>query len=114
MKTVREARRRVLVQLVTLGAASVALGRTAAAPAAAPLVPLTAADPTAKALGYVEDSGKVDAAANPNHKPEQKCANCAQFLGKAGDARGGCNIYAGKSVAANGWCRAYAQKKPAA
>ena len=114
MKTVLESRRSMLVQLVALGAASITLTRPdSATAAAAPLVPLTPADPTAKALGYSEDSGKVDAAANPNHKPEQKCANCVQFQGKPGDARGGCNIYPGKSVSAAGWCKVYA-KKPGA
>jgi hypothetical protein len=57
-------------------------------------------DPTAKALGY------VTASANP----DQKCANCALFQGKAGDAVGGCAIFAGKSVAASGWCKSWAKK----
>ena len=68
------------------------------------------ADPTAKALGFVNDSSKVDAASNPTHKPDQKCSTCAQFQGKPGDARGGCNIFAGKSVPAGGWCRVWAKK----
>jgi hypothetical protein len=83
---------------------------TGAQAAAAALVPLTGADPTAQALGYTDDSGKVDAAANPAHKPDQKCSSCAQYLGRPGDARGGCNIYAGKSVSANGWCKVWAKK----
>lgn len=113
MNTDLESRRTMLVQLCALGAAVVTLAGPAPAPAAAPaLVPLTPADPTAKALGYAEDSNKVDAAAFPTHKPEQKCANCVQYQGKPGDARGGCNIYPGKSVAAGGWCKVYA-KKPA-
>ncbi|HVN98762.1 MAG TPA: high-potential iron-sulfur protein [Steroidobacteraceae bacterium] len=108
--------RRAMLKSIAMGTAAVlALGRipAAAAAAAAALVPLTDADPTAKALGYVDDSSKVVAAQNPTHKPEQKCSNCLQFKGKAGDARGGCNLYPGKSVAANGWCRGYA-KKPTA
>jgi hypothetical protein len=67
-------------------------------------------DAQAKALGYVTDSSKVDAKANPMHKPEQKCSNCAQFKGAATDATGMCNIFAGKMVAAGGWCKAYAKK----
>jgi hypothetical protein len=67
---------------------------------AASLPPLDPNDPTAKALGYVNDSAK----------PDQKCANCAQFTGQASDARGGCNIFAGKSVAAGGWCSVWAKK----
>ncbi len=77
---------------------------------AAGLPPLDAADPTAKALGFVTDSTKVDAAANPTHKPNQKCGTCAQFQGKAGDATGGCNIFAGHSVPVGGWCKVWAQK----
>jgi hypothetical protein len=67
---------------------------------AATLPPLDPNDPTAKALGYVNDSAK----------PDQKCANCAQFQGQAADARGGCNIFAGKSVAGVGWCTVWAKK----
>ena len=77
---------------------------------AAGLPPLDPSDPTAKSLGFVTDSSKVDAAANPTHKPEQKCGTCAQFQGKAGDASGGCNIFAGHSVPAGGWCKVWAQK----
>jgi hypothetical protein len=80
---------------------------------AAGLPPLDPSDPTAKALGFVIDSTKVDAAANPTHKPTQKCGTCAQFQGKAGDATGGCNIFAGHSVPQGGWCKVWAQK-PAA
>jgi len=77
------------------------------------LAPLDPADPSAKALGYVTNTAKVDAAANPTHKPDQTCGNCAQFQGKPGDAEGGCNIFAGKSVARTGWCKVWA-KKPGA
>jgi hypothetical protein len=80
------------------------------------LVPLSGADPSAKALGYVEDSTKVDAKANPTHKPEQICATCVQFQGSSSDARAACNIYPGKSVSSRGWCKVWAQKpgQPAA
>lgn len=66
--------------------------------AAAP--PLDPADPTAKALAYTETSAK----------PDQNCANCAQYQGKTGDARAGCSIFAGKTVAAAGWCSVWAKK----
>jgi High potential iron-sulfur protein len=79
-------------------------GRAAALPALDPN------DPTAKALGFVSDTTKVDAATNPTHKPTQKCGVCAQFQGKTGDASGGCNIFTGKSVPQNGWCKVWAQK----
>jgi High potential iron-sulfur protein len=72
---------------------------------AAGLPALDPADPTAKSLGFVTDASKA-----PNAKPNQKCATCMQFQGKAGDADGGCNIFAGKSVPAAGWCMVWVQK----
>jgi hypothetical protein len=77
---------------------------------AAPLPPVDPADPTAKALGFTNDAGKVDAKAYPTYKPTQKCGTCAQFQGKAGDASAGCTIFAGKSVPVGGWCSVWAQK----
>ena len=67
---------------------------------AATLPTLDPNDPTAKALGYVNDSAK----------PDQKCANCALFTGQAADPRGGYNLFAGKSVATGGWCSGWAKK----
>jgi len=83
------------------------------ASAAAALTPLSPSDPTAMALGFAEDSGKVNAKTYPTHTAAQKCGNCAQYTGAAGAARGGCNIFAGHSVPVGGWCSAYA-KKPGA
>jgi hypothetical protein len=87
-----------------------AIGLIANSAVAAGLPPLDPKDPTAAALGFVTDAGKVDAAANATYKPNQKCSTCAQFQGKAGDASGGCNIFAGKSVPAAGWCKVWAAK----
>jgi hypothetical protein len=103
--------RRKIIKTFTLGtAAAFIVARLPKAAAAAALVPLTPADPTAAALGYVEDSSHVSDA---GHTAAMNCSSCAQYLGKPGDARGGCNIYAGKSVNSKGWCKAYA-KKPGA
>jgi hypothetical protein len=77
---------------------------------AAGLTPLDPADPLAKSLNFVNDSTKVDAAANPTYKPTQKCGNCAQYQGKPGEARAGCAIFAGHSVPETGWCKVWAQK----
>ena len=105
--------RRSLVTGALLAAAAMPLVPLGLAPArAAASAPLDPSDPAAKALGYVVDSAAVDATANPTHKAEQVCANCAQFQGKAGDTAGNCNIFPGKSVAAKGWCKVWA-KKPA-
>jgi hypothetical protein len=78
--------------------------------AAADLPPLDPNDPTAKALGFTADTTKVDAGTNPTHQPTQRCGTCAQFQGKPGDARGGCNIFTGHSVPQGGWCKVWAQK----
>jgi hypothetical protein len=92
------------------GALVPALGLIGNTAGAAGLTPLDPSDPTAKGLGFVTDSSKVDASANPTFKPGQKCATCAQYQGKAGDASAGCNIFAGHSVPANGWCKVWAAK----
>jgi len=75
-------------------------------------VTLDVNDPQAKGLGYVVDTSKVDDKTNPMHKPDQKCANCAQYQGKATDASAPCTIFAGKLVAGAGWCKVWV-KKPA-
>lgn len=79
------------------------------ADAAAP-AKLAVTDPQAKALGYVEDSKKVDQKANPMHKPDQLCSNCVQWQGKPTDAWAPCAIFAGKLVAGPGWCKVWAKK----
>jgi hypothetical protein len=95
---------------IIAGALVPAFGFFADTAAAAGLPALDPADPTAKALGFVTDSSKVDASANPTYKAAQKCSTCAQYQGKAGDATAGCNIFAGHSVPAAGWCKVWAQK----
>lgn len=67
-------------------------------------------DPMAIALGYKEDTTKVDKVKYPNHKPEQKCNNCALYQGKAGDPSGPCAAVGGKLVTESGWCSVWAQK----
>ncbi len=103
--------RRALVKGgIIAGAMIPAFGLLVEEAGAAALPPLDPNDATAKSLGFVTDTTKVVAAANPTHKPTQKCGTCAQFQGKAGDASGGCNIFAGHSVPATGWCKVWAQK----
>lgn len=80
-----------------------------AAAQAAP-VHLDENDAAAKALGYVHDAKKVDAAKNPTYKAGQHCGNCLQIQGKDGDAWRGCNLFPGKQVNNNGWCRVWVQK----
>jgi hypothetical protein len=101
--------RRTVLKGALLGAAAVPvtalLGRAEAA--------VTKVDPKeaqAVALGYVEDSTKVDAKANPNFKAGQACANCLQSIGKPGDPQVPCNIFAQRLVNAKGWCKVYVKR----
>lgn len=76
---------------------------------AADLPHLSPDDPTAQALGYNEDSSKVDAAKYPNHKPDMACANCNFFQGGSAEF-GPCQLFPGKAVNAKGWCAGYVKK----
>lgn len=63
-------------------------------------------DPTAKALGYVENAG---ATKDPKHKAGDTCANC-QFYSGGASGFGPCQLFPGKSVSAKGWCVSHAAK----
>jgi hypothetical protein len=100
--------RRQLLRSAIAGLAAVPAAGLFVGPAGAEM--LSETDPTAKSLGYVADAKKVNAAANPNYKPGQRCSNCMQYTGKAGSAAGPCNIFPGKDVAAAGWCKVWVLK----
>ena len=105
-----DSRRKFLFKLAaTAGApalfASRALGQTPPPPAK-----LEESDPVATALGYKEDTAKVDKTKYPNHTPEQKCTGCALYTGKPGDADGPCATFQGKLVKAGGWCATFVKK----
>ncbi|MBZ0223857.1 MAG: high-potential iron-sulfur protein [Dokdonella sp.] len=70
---------------------------------------LQVTDPTAQALGYVEDTAQVDDKKYPNHKTTQDCANCKFYQGTGGEY-GPCQLFPGKSVHMKGWCSAHADK----
>jgi High potential iron-sulfur protein len=103
-------RRRFISQVaVAVPVSTVMLRQTARAQDAPPV---TADDPTAKALLYVEDAANVDTT-NPlaaRYTAGQNCANCLQSPGPAGSGRLLCNLFPGKSVAEGGWCTAWAAK----
>jgi hypothetical protein len=101
-------RRQFLKLSLAAGALPAVLAASGAA-VAADLPHLDPKDPTAAALGYVEDTSKVDAAKFPNHKPDQACAGCNLLQGASGDWRP-CSIFAGKAVNAKGWCSAWVKK----
>jgi hypothetical protein len=101
------ARRRFLKLVATSGAAT---GVAMFAPGllrAADLPHLDASDPTAKALGYVEDAS---ATTDAKHKAGDACANC-QFYSGGPAGYGPCQIFAGKSVSAKGWCVSHSPRK---
>ncbi len=105
------ASRRQFLQLAVFGAGAVALSTVLIGKArAADLPHLTLEDATAKALGYVEDTTKVDAAKYPNHKPSQDCMTCNFYQETAGSEYGPCTLFPGKSVHAKGWCSGFAAK----
>ena|SRR5829696_8441953 len=101
--------RRRLLQGALAGIAAVPAAALIARSAAA-AEPLSEADPAAKSLAYVTDASKVNAKANPNYKPGQKCANCLQYTGKAGAAEGLCALFPNKTVKAAGWCKVWMLK----
>jgi hypothetical protein len=104
--------RRTLLKHALLGLASLpVIGAITEASAQTPAAAkVSEKDPTAVALGYLEDAKKVDATKNPNYKPGQDCANCVQLVGKEGDAYRPCNVFGGKQVAAKGWCKVWTLK----
>jgi len=104
-----ESRRRFLKLALAAGAVPGTLATFGTA-AAADLPHLDENDATAKALGYLADTTKVDAKKYPNHKADQTCANCNLAQGAATDAWRPCSIFPGKAVNAKGWCAAWVKK----
>ncbi|MEV8519469.1 high-potential iron-sulfur protein [Dyella marensis] len=80
-----------------------ALPRTARA---ADLPHVSPDDPTAKALGYVEDANTTKDA---KRKAGDACANC-QFYSGGASGYGPCQLFPGKSVNAKGWCVSHSKK----
>ena len=103
-------RRSFLLKLAVSAATPAALCSRALAQTPPPPVKLEESDPVATALGYKEDTTKVDAAKYPMHKPDQKCEVCALYTGKPGEPSGPCSAFALKIVLAGGWCAAFAKK----
>jgi hypothetical protein len=67
-------------------------------------------DPVARSLLYREDTRQVPSE-HPlagNHKPQNKCANCVQLRGNAGDTWRPCPVFPGRLVNAGGWCSVWA------
>lgn len=103
-KTSPETRRQFLKTAIVAGAAVVAGGVVRQLFAAEPH--LTDADPTAKAMDYVEDA---TTSKNALYKPGSVCANCQLYTGGA-NGYGNCQLFPGRLVSANGWCTSYTRK----
>jgi hypothetical protein len=98
--------RRQLVKLSAGAAAGLIIARTSTAQEVA----LSESDPTAVALGYVEDASTVDTEkwtkrAGPGGD-NQFCSNCSLYR-PIDDVWGGCSIFPGKKVKGGGWCNAW-------
>lgn len=113
-----ESRRRFLTQVAMAVPAGAVLLNTVvansaqAAAQAGALPKLSLDDPSAKALGYVEDHMKVDRKSPlaARWAADQDCANCSQIQGKDGEEYRPCNIFPGKLVHSKGWCSAWNKK----
>lgn len=101
-----ESRRRFLKIAAGTAAAAVVVGTLPRLARAADLPHVSESDPTAKALGYVEDASTTK---DPKHKAGDNCANC-QFYSGGATGYGPCQLFPGKSVAAKGWCVSHAAK----
>lgn len=101
-----ESRRRFLKVAAGSTAAAMVMGGLPRFARAADLPHVTDADPTAKALAYVEDASK---STNPKRKPGDDCANC-QFYSGGASGYGPCALFPGKAVNAKGWCVSHSPK----
>lgn len=102
-----ESRRRFLKLTAGSAVAAMLVGGLPRKARADDLPHVSEADPTAKALGYVEDAATTK---DPKRKTGATCANC-QFYSGAATGYGPCQLFLGKAVSAKGWCISYMPKK---
>jgi hypothetical protein len=102
-----ESRRRFLKLAAGTAAAAVVVSGLPRIARADDLPHLSEADPTAKALGYVEDASTTK---NPKHKAGDTCSSC-QFYSGGATGFGPCQLFPGKAVSAKGWCISHTPKK---
>jgi High potential iron-sulfur protein len=98
--------RRAFVMCVVAGSPVFAASQVAAQAAAA----VSETDAQAVALGFKNDTTKVDKAKFPKHEAAQICGNCALFQGKPSDAIAPCALFSMKTVPAKGWCSSWVKK----
>lgn len=67
---------------------------------------VTPDDPTAKALGYVEDATTANRTAKAGVPGDQQhCGACALYQGDG--PKGPCTLFQGREVVSTGWCSAW-------
>jgi hypothetical protein len=64
-------------------------------------------DPTAVALGYVENVSQVDLKKYPAYAKGSNCENCLQLQGSPGNNYRPCSLFPGKLVSVSGWCKGW-------
>ncbi|HET7330139.1 high-potential iron-sulfur protein [Dyella sp.] len=99
--------RRRFLQLVVVTMGGACMGGLSMRAHADELPHLTDADPTAKAMNYIEDANDSK---NALYKAGSTCANC-QFYHGPDVGYGTCQLFPGKAVNAKGWCTSYTPKK---
>lgn len=98
--------RRALLRTLVLGAAAAAVAPVCPS-RSAELEKLDVNDPAARALGYVENAGAVDAKKYPGYVQGSNCDNCLLLQGKPGNNYRPCSLFRGKLVAVSGWCKGW-------
>ena len=101
-----EARRQFLKTTIVATAAVMAGATIREAFGAGDMPHLTDADPTAKAMDYVDDA---TTSKNKLYKLGSVCANCQLYSGGTA-GYGDCQLFPGKQVSAKGWCTSYTRK----
>jgi len=93
--------RRTFMFQVAAGGIALAASR---AQAQATGAKLEESDPQAMALGYKQDTTKVDAKKYPAFVPGSNCDNCLRLEGTPGSDYRPCSLFPGKLVSVRGWC----------
>jgi hypothetical protein len=97
--------RRSLVK--NLSVAAVSAGLFARRSRGDDLKRLDVKDPTAVALGYVENASQVDLKKYPAYAKGSNCENCLQLQGSPGNNYRPCSLFPGKLVSVSGWCKGW-------
>jgi hypothetical protein len=98
--------RRLLIKNLSLAAAASAGWYSRRSESAEP-ARLDVKDPTAVALGYVENASQVDLKKYPDYAQGSICENCLQLQGSPGNNYRPCSLFPDKLVSVSGWCKGW-------